>query len=325
MSREVDAPITQFGDLRETEERIAAEFGELTNADFGVTYTVRTLHDGRHVISRSAAVDRAGGHGEVPELWRFLDLTELPPFWLPELPVRGHVNTVQPMWSLFTDEDRRRLPDIDRYYLDTGLHDAVRILVYDGVRFAGYLAGQRSIDRPRFSREEVDRLRRVSRRCIEAVVALDRRRHAGENEPAHAMFRPDGSLEAASEGGRAWMTAALRSRVARRIAQLERGHHGAPDHDTLSIVRLEANGFHRYLVNFPSTAVPFIRGAAALTPRQREIAALVSVGASAKEAAEHLKISHHTVRQHLKVVYRLLGVASRVELARAMSEPLVEE
>ena len=55
-----------------------------------------------------------------------------------------------------------------------------------------------------------------------------------------------------------------------------------------------------------------------LTPRQREVCEFAAAGATAKEVARHLGISPHTVRQHLKASYAELGVANRVELARAI-------
>lgn len=55
-----------------------------------------------------------------------------------------------------------------------------------------------------------------------------------------------------------------------------------------------------------------------LTDRQREVAELASHGATVDEVAAHCGISPHTVRQHLKHAYRKLGVANRVELARAL-------
>ncbi|MBK7777950.1 MAG: helix-turn-helix transcriptional regulator [Sandaracinaceae bacterium] len=55
-----------------------------------------------------------------------------------------------------------------------------------------------------------------------------------------------------------------------------------------------------------------------LSPRQHAIARLAAAGATARETARELGISPHTVRQHLKVAYRALGVSNRVELARAM-------
>lgn len=55
-----------------------------------------------------------------------------------------------------------------------------------------------------------------------------------------------------------------------------------------------------------------------LSARQIEIAELAAAGATSREIASSLAISSHTVRQHLKDVYRLLGIGCRVELARAL-------
>lgn len=55
-----------------------------------------------------------------------------------------------------------------------------------------------------------------------------------------------------------------------------------------------------------------------LTVRQRDVASLAATGATVTEIASALDISEHTVRTHLKRVYRHLGVANRVELARAL-------
>ncbi|MBS1895220.1 MAG: hypothetical protein JST59_28295 [Actinobacteria bacterium] len=55
-----------------------------------------------------------------------------------------------------------------------------------------------------------------------------------------------------------------------------------------------------------------------LTPREREIAALVAEDMSDAEIAAAIQISPHTVRQHLKGVYRKLGVRTRVGLTRRL-------
>jgi DNA-binding CsgD family transcriptional regulator len=57
---------------------------------------------------------------------------------------------------------------------------------------------------------------------------------------------------------------------------------------------------------------------AALTARQLEIAELASDGATIREVAVHLGLSCHTVRTHLRNVYRLLGVGNRLELAHSL-------
>lgn len=56
-----------------------------------------------------------------------------------------------------------------------------------------------------------------------------------------------------------------------------------------------------------------------LSPRQREVAQYAVTGATAVEIAKALHISSHTVRQHLKEVYRRLGVENRVQLSRVAS------
>ncbi len=57
---------------------------------------------------------------------------------------------------------------------------------------------------------------------------------------------------------------------------------------------------------------------APLTPREREIAVLVVDGLADREIAEQLCLSHHTVSQYVKQVYRKLDVDSRVALTRLL-------
>lgn len=53
----------------------------------------------------------------------------------------------------------------------------------------------------------------------------------------------------------------------------------------------------------------------ALTPREREVRALLARGLSIAEAARMLAISHHTVEDHVKHIYRKLNITSRPEAA----------
>lgn len=52
-----------------------------------------------------------------------------------------------------------------------------------------------------------------------------------------------------------------------------------------------------------------------LTDREREVLSLAGRGLRAREVAEQLQISSHTVRDHLKSIYRKLDVSSRAEVA----------
>ncbi|HWM12578.1 MAG TPA: LuxR C-terminal-related transcriptional regulator [Solirubrobacteraceae bacterium] len=56
----------------------------------------------------------------------------------------------------------------------------------------------------------------------------------------------------------------------------------------------------------------------ALTTREREVAVLVVDGLADREIAERLCLSHHTVSQYVKRIYRRLDVDSRVALTRAL-------
>jgi DNA-binding CsgD family transcriptional regulator len=57
---------------------------------------------------------------------------------------------------------------------------------------------------------------------------------------------------------------------------------------------------------------------ATLTPREQEVAVLVVEGLADREIAERLYLSHHTVSQYVKRIYRKLDVDSRVALTRTL-------
>nr|WP_100444087.1 LuxR family transcriptional regulator [Glycomyces xiaoerkulensis] len=58
----------------------------------------------------------------------------------------------------------------------------------------------------------------------------------------------------------------------------------------------------------------------ALTPHQRRIARHVATGATNREVAQRLSISVRTVDHHLRNIFAVLGVRSRVELARLVAD-----
>ncbi|HLQ60595.1 MAG TPA: LuxR C-terminal-related transcriptional regulator, partial [Candidatus Acidoferrales bacterium] len=59
-----------------------------------------------------------------------------------------------------------------------------------------------------------------------------------------------------------------------------------------------------------------LRGASALSPRERSVAVLAAQGLTAREIAEKLFISERTVESHLASAYAKLGLASKRELMR---------
>ena len=57
-----------------------------------------------------------------------------------------------------------------------------------------------------------------------------------------------------------------------------------------------------------------------LTPRQRQVAALVAEGLREAEIAERLGISAHTVKIHKTHIYSKLGARNAVEMALALQK-----
>jgi len=79
--------------------------------------------------------------------------------------------------------------------------------------------------------------------------------------------------------------------------------------------------FHGHMV-FPRTAARWLKGRwraspaeDPLSPREREVLALVAQGLTNAQIAERLTTSEHTVKFHLKNIYQKLGVTNRTEAA----------
>jgi len=57
-----------------------------------------------------------------------------------------------------------------------------------------------------------------------------------------------------------------------------------------------------------------------LTPRQLEVCELTTRGLCVKEVGRELGISHRTIEDHRKEIYRKVGVRNAVELTRKLFE-----
>jgi DNA-binding NarL/FixJ family response regulator len=63
----------------------------------------------------------------------------------------------------------------------------------------------------------------------------------------------------------------------------------------------------------PETTLEEVPTSGKLTPRQQEVLALMMQGKSNRDIAQELGLSLHTVKVHLAVIFRALGVSNRVE------------
>lgn len=98
----------------------------------------------------------------------------------------------------------------------------------------------------------------------------------------------------------------------KELERFARGEQTSPFLELDTIQMLDGRGAPAMLVVLRSST------RAVLSPRQLEVARMAVVGATAREIAVALQISTNTVRDHLKAAYHRLGVANRVELARAV-------
>jgi DNA-binding NarL/FixJ family response regulator len=63
----------------------------------------------------------------------------------------------------------------------------------------------------------------------------------------------------------------------------------------------------------PETTLEEVPTAGRLTPRQQEVLELMAQGKSNRDIAQEMGRSEHTVKAHLAVIFRALGVSNRVE------------
>lgn len=96
---------------------------------------------------------------------------------------------------------------------------------------------------------------------------------------------------------------------------------GAPGRSLCDALRSVGRGLRwmdasleRYLGRREPNAAPSFE-LSALTPREKQIAALVAQGESYQRIAAELRISGHTVKNHVRHIFDKLDVNSRVELA----------
>jgi DNA-binding NarL/FixJ family response regulator len=69
--------------------------------------------------------------------------------------------------------------------------------------------------------------------------------------------------------------------------------------------------------NKPATSVAPI---AVLSPRERDVASMISTGEQTKIISSHLSISEKTVKAHLTNIFKKLGLSSRTQLALFMRQ-----
>ncbi|MBS41847.1 MAG: hypothetical protein CMH83_01475 [Nocardioides sp.] len=156
---------------------------------------------------------------------------------------------------------------------------------------------------------------------------------AGVDGPGLLLVAPDGTVRPGTEAGAQWLSlltprgsqnlhsslltlSALRDRpggTARLRVRAADGRwvtlHASPmcvGEGEETVVIVEPSG--------PSEVADLLARAHGLSPREREVALGLARGESTEQLASSLFLSPHTVRDHLKAVFRKTGTSSRTEL-----------
>lgn len=302
----------------ETRQRILRVIREVAGADAALWYTMADVDEGF----------------PIPVQWKTLDIAESALRrmrderlrWLerdPRRPLLREIRGFQSLATLITDLAAfQQSPVYHRLFVPHRIRDQLRLLVYSGDRFIGWVGGLRRVGSSRFTRADARRLQPYRDAIASALVQADAAERAGCVEEACDLFvRPDGYVEYASERGRRWLedtgNAVLVRRWARdldRDGQSPRHLGGWP----LRWSRLSGRRGSRLLLHVSPPHAVVVHPIGRLTTRQREVAKLAAAGATVPEIARMTERSPETVRSHLREVYQRLDIASRAELARVV-------
>lgn len=256
-----------------------------------------------------------------------------------------------------TDGNLRRSARYRDFLRPLAYGDELRVAMRAGGRTWGVAVLMRRVGRPPFTAREVDRVAAAgsqiaaSLATIAAVTQPDVA-PTGPDHPGIAVFGPDDALVSMDLQAQRWFTElagegwwdkyqfrTVSTALAARAAAVTAGRDDGP-----ATVRLRAPSGRwltvtasrqaavggaaasTALVIMPASSshvAPILLDAYGLTAREQEVTRAVASGLSTNEIAAELHLSPHTVRDHLKAVFRKVGVASRGELVATLFDDIV--
>jgi DNA-binding NarL/FixJ family response regulator len=107
--------------------------------------------------------------------------------------------------------------------------------------------------------------------------------------------------------------------IGRRVEARDALRPALADADAVGAVLLAARARRELVATGLRPRQAALEGAAALTPRQRQVCELAAAGKGNRAIAQELFLSIKTVETHLAAGYRKLGVNTRAALAQALA------
>jgi DNA-binding CsgD family transcriptional regulator len=227
-----------------------------------------------------------------------------------------------------------------------GLGDEVRVALMAGGHCWGVLCLHREDSGLGFDQHEIDVLRRMAPRMAEglrrsvAIFAAPPVARAGEG-PGIVILDDDLSIVSINSQAERWLaeigaresTTEAPLPLSVYVAALELATRVPPDEPVETTTRLRTQGGTWLTVQAsqlngatggqiaivleranPAQLSSLILSAQGLTPAQSRVAELVLQGRSTRQIVSELRISQHTMQEHLGVVFEKFGIGSRREL-----------
>ncbi|OLZ63087.1 hypothetical protein AVW11_21415 [Streptomyces amritsarensis] len=227
-------------------------------------------------------------------------------------------------------------------YRPAGMGDEMRVLLRTGHTVWGALVLHRGGDRAPFGGGEISALAKLAPAVAQALRAAYLRHDVAAADcelptaPGLLLFHPNGELDRATPAGHLWLEqldaagaqsaplpqpvlhAAGRARATGDASLRMRSRNGP--WVSVTATRMGAEGAVAVMVqpSSPQHVIGILMEAYGLTPREQQVAQLVTYGMSDTDISRRLGISPHTVRDHLKKVFDKTGANSRGRLLQLL-------
>jgi DNA-binding CsgD family transcriptional regulator len=206
-----------------------------------------------------------------------------------------------------------------RYFAPIEIQHQLRALIFDGHRFLGLLAFGRRPKTAAFTKRDRAAATAMLPQLRRALVQAEREDARVPEGPGDLVIDDRGEVLMASASGQAWLALPGIPAELRRLSQRPPTAGVVPVHFAQAAARvtvMRAGDTRHLLVHLKPSMQAALRPH--LTPRQRSLASLLLAGHSLPDAADALGIGRETAKEHVRRMYLVLGVSSRLELLRAL-------